>query len=147
MLGGFARTYTEQQAVGREELGAAPAIKAIDFSLFENSLWTVMYGEGTCKHTKNRAAGKGRARENERTITLQPCGAEKPPSVQRRERRAPAPSAPRCSWTWTRAPTTVDRQECACALDITITRVRLLIHLCLLAPLVHPSILDTLAVL
>ena len=43
VLGGFARTYTEQQAVSREELGAAPAIKAIDFSLFETSLWTVMY--------------------------------------------------------------------------------------------------------
>ena len=42
-LGGFARTYTEQQAVGREELDAAPAIKALDFSLFENSLWAVMY--------------------------------------------------------------------------------------------------------
>jgi len=39
----FARTYTEQQAVSREELDAAPAIKAIDFSLFENGLWTVMY--------------------------------------------------------------------------------------------------------
>jgi hypothetical protein len=37
-LGGFARTYTEQQAVGREELDAAPAIKAIGFSLFVNSL-------------------------------------------------------------------------------------------------------------
>ena len=43
VLGGFARTYTEQQAAGREELGAALAIKAIGFSLFENSLWTVMY--------------------------------------------------------------------------------------------------------
>ena len=43
MLGGFARTYTEQQAVSRAEIGASPAIKAIDFSLFENSLWTVMY--------------------------------------------------------------------------------------------------------
>ena len=43
VLGGFARTYTEQQAVSREELDAAPAIKAMDFSLFENCLWTVMY--------------------------------------------------------------------------------------------------------
>ena len=43
MLGGFARTFTKQQAVGREELDAAPAIKAIDFSLFENSRWTVIY--------------------------------------------------------------------------------------------------------
>ena len=43
VLGGFARTYTEQQAVSREELDSAPAIKATDFSLFENSLWAVMY--------------------------------------------------------------------------------------------------------
>jgi len=43
VLGGFARTYTEQQAVGREELDDAPAIKALDFSLFDHCLWTVMY--------------------------------------------------------------------------------------------------------
>ena len=43
VLGGFARTYTEQQAVGREELDAAPAIKALEFSLFDNCLWAVMY--------------------------------------------------------------------------------------------------------
>ena len=36
VLGGFARTYTEQQAVGREELSAAPAIKAIDFSRYRD---------------------------------------------------------------------------------------------------------------
>ena len=46
------------------------------------------YREGTCEHTKNRAAGKGRAREKERATTLQLCGAEKPPSLQRRERGA-----------------------------------------------------------
>ena len=43
VLGGFAHTYTEQQAVGCEELDAAPASKALDFSLFENSLWAVVY--------------------------------------------------------------------------------------------------------
>ena len=43
VLGGFARTYIEQQAVGREELDAAPAIKALDFSLFDHCLWAVMY--------------------------------------------------------------------------------------------------------
>ena len=43
VLGGFARTYTKQQAVSREKLDAAPAIKAIYFSFFENSPWTVMY--------------------------------------------------------------------------------------------------------
>ena len=43
VLGGFASTYAEQQAVGREELDAAPAIKALDFSLFDNCLWAVMY--------------------------------------------------------------------------------------------------------
>ena len=31
------------EPVSREELDAAPAIKAIGFSFFENSLWTVMY--------------------------------------------------------------------------------------------------------
>ena len=85
------------------------------------------YREGACEHTKNTAAGKGRARENERATTLRPCGAKKLPSLKTTERRAPAHSAPRCSWT--RASTTVDRQECACALDITTTRVRSLIHL------------------
>ena len=42
-LGGFARTYTEQQAVGREQLDAGPVIKLLGFSLFENCLWTVKY--------------------------------------------------------------------------------------------------------
>ena len=32
-VGGFARTYIEQQAVGREELDAGPAIKNTDFTL------------------------------------------------------------------------------------------------------------------
>ena len=42
-IGGFARTYTEQQAVGREELDASPAIKQIDFSLCDNCVWAVLY--------------------------------------------------------------------------------------------------------
>ena len=33
-IGGFTRTYTEQQAVGREELDAGPAVKQIDFFRF-----------------------------------------------------------------------------------------------------------------
>jgi len=35
-------TYTEQQAVGREELDAGPAIKQIDFALCDNCLWVVL---------------------------------------------------------------------------------------------------------
>ena len=42
-IGGFARTYTEQQAVGREELDASPAIKQIDFALCDNCVWAVLY--------------------------------------------------------------------------------------------------------
>ena len=42
-IGGFARTYTEQQAAGREELDASPAIKQIDFSLCDNCVWAVLY--------------------------------------------------------------------------------------------------------
>ena len=37
-VGGFARTYTEQQAAGREELDAGPAIKNIDFTLTDNCI-------------------------------------------------------------------------------------------------------------
>ena len=42
-IGGFARTYTEQQAVGREELDASTAIKQIDFALCDNCVWSVLY--------------------------------------------------------------------------------------------------------
>ena len=42
-IGGFARTYTEQQAVGREELDASTAIKQIDFALSDNCVWSVLY--------------------------------------------------------------------------------------------------------
>ena len=42
-VGSFARTYTEQQAVGREELDASPAIKQIDFALCDNCVWAVLY--------------------------------------------------------------------------------------------------------
>ena len=42
-VGGFARTYTEQQAVGREELDAGPAIKQIDFALCDNCVWVVLF--------------------------------------------------------------------------------------------------------
>ena len=42
-VGGFARTYTEQQAVGREELDASPAIKQIDFALCDNCVWAVLF--------------------------------------------------------------------------------------------------------
>ena len=42
-IGGFARTYTEQQAVGREELDASPAIKQIDFALCDNCVWAVLF--------------------------------------------------------------------------------------------------------
>ena len=42
-IGGFARTYTEQQAVGREELDASTAIKQIDFALCDNCVWAVLY--------------------------------------------------------------------------------------------------------
>ena len=42
-IGGFARTYTEQQAVGREELDASLAIKQIDFALCDNCVWAVLY--------------------------------------------------------------------------------------------------------
>ena len=41
-VGSFARTYTEQQAVGREELDAGPAIKQIDFALCSNCVWNVL---------------------------------------------------------------------------------------------------------
>ena len=42
-IGGFARTYTEQQAVGREELDASTAIKQIDFAMSDNCVWSVLY--------------------------------------------------------------------------------------------------------
>ena len=42
-VGSFARTYTEQQAVGREELDAGPAIKQIDFALCSNCVWNVLH--------------------------------------------------------------------------------------------------------
>ena len=42
-IGGFARTYTEQQAVGREELDASTAIKQLDFALCDNCVWSVLY--------------------------------------------------------------------------------------------------------
>ena len=42
-FGGFARTSTEQQASGREELGAGPAIKSIDFALTDNCVWVVLF--------------------------------------------------------------------------------------------------------
>ena len=42
-IGGFARTYTEQQAIGREELDASTAIKQIDFALSDNCVWSVLY--------------------------------------------------------------------------------------------------------
>ena len=42
-IGGFARTYTEQQAVGREELDASTAIKQIDFALCDNCVWAVLF--------------------------------------------------------------------------------------------------------
>ena len=42
-IGGFARTYTEQQAVGREELDASTAIKQINFALCGNCVWTVLF--------------------------------------------------------------------------------------------------------
>ena len=42
-IGGLARTYTEQQAVGREELDASTAIKQIDFALCDNCVWSVRY--------------------------------------------------------------------------------------------------------
>ena len=42
-IGGYARTYTEQQAVGREELDASTAIKQIDFALSDNCVWAVLY--------------------------------------------------------------------------------------------------------
>ena len=35
-------TYTEQNAVGREELDAGPAIKQIDFALCDNCVWVVL---------------------------------------------------------------------------------------------------------
>ena len=41
--GSFARCYTEQQAVGREELDAGPAIKNIDFTLTGNCVWVVLF--------------------------------------------------------------------------------------------------------
>ena len=41
--GGFARTYTEQKAAGREELDAGPAIKQIDFALCNNCIWVVLF--------------------------------------------------------------------------------------------------------
>ena len=43
IVGGFARTYTEQQAAGREELDAGPAIKSIDFALTDNCVWVVLF--------------------------------------------------------------------------------------------------------
>ena len=42
-FGDFARTYTEQQAVGCEELDAGPAIKQIDFALCGNCVWVVLF--------------------------------------------------------------------------------------------------------
>ena len=42
-VGGFARTYTEQQVAGREELDAGPAIKSIDFALTDNYVWVVLF--------------------------------------------------------------------------------------------------------
>ena len=42
-IGGFARTYTEQQAIGREELDASTAIKQIDFAMSDNCVWSVLY--------------------------------------------------------------------------------------------------------
>ena len=42
-VSGFARTYTEQQAAGREELDAGPAIKNIDFALTDNCVWVVLF--------------------------------------------------------------------------------------------------------
>ena len=42
-IGGFTRTYTEQQAVGREELDAGPAVKQIDFSFCDNCVWVVLF--------------------------------------------------------------------------------------------------------
>ena len=40
---GFARCYTEQQAAGREELDAEPAIENIDFTLTDNCVWVVLF--------------------------------------------------------------------------------------------------------